>query len=211
MKPKWNDEGMKRNQITKIVVALSFLLLLVATAAGSVRATPAYSGGDTDECGNSGCHGTFGTLTLASNSTSLSATTGEPFVLRIDAGNGAEWIAVQTEWADNSQFSISQKVIEDDSTNDTNAASGAISVDITFTPLSPGDLTIRVWTAASSDLASSLDVAVTVTGQSITTTTEPTDTGLDLVGTWRMLMIIVPVATGVILLILGIVAFKRNE
>ncbi len=209
MKPKWNVKRMKRNQITKIVVAIGLLLLLVASAAGSVRATPAYSGGDTDECGNSGCHDTLGTLTLASNSTSLSATTGEPFVLRIDAGNGAEWIAVQTTWADNSQFSISEMVIEDDSTNDTNAALGEITVDITFTPLSPGNLTIRVWTAAGSDLASSLDVAVTVTGQTITTTPPPEP--LDLVGIWRLLMIIIPVVTGVILLILGIVAFRSNE
>ena len=101
-------------------------------------------------------------------------------------------------------------MIGDDSSNDTNAASGAISVDITFTPLSPGNLTIRVWTASGSDLASSLDVIVTVTGQTITTTTTPTEPELDLVGTWRMLMIIIPVVTGVILLILGVTVFKRK-
>jgi len=201
---------MKRNQLTKIVVAIGFLALLVATAAGSVRATPAYSGGDTDECGNSGCHDTLGTLTLASNSTSLSATTGEPFVLRIDAGNGAEWIAVQTAWADNSQFSISEIVIEDDSVNDTDAVVGEISVELTFIPLTAGDYTIRIWTASASTLATSLDVTVTVTGSAITTIATPTPT-IDLLGTWRILMIIVPVATGAILLILGIVAFKGNK
>ncbi|MGY5872576.1 MAG: hypothetical protein RTV72_10040 [Candidatus Thorarchaeota archaeon] len=197
---------MKRKQLTTMIVALGFLLLFIA-ATSSVKAFES----STDECGTSGCHDTAGTLTLSSNSTSLDATTGNSFTLVIQAGNGAEFVAVHTGWEDNSQFSVSQNLIEDGSANDTDATSGSISVELTFTPLSPGDLTIRIWTAAGGDLASSLDVAVTVTGASITTNTEPTDTPIDLVGTWRMLMIIVPAATGVILLILGIVAFKRNE
>ena len=101
---------MKRNQISKIIIALSFLSLLVVTAAGSVGAF----GGQTDECGDSGCHDTLGTLTLVSNSTSLSATTGESFVLEIQAGNGAEWIKIISGWEDNAQFTISQEEIEDD-------------------------------------------------------------------------------------------------
>ena len=48
-----------------------------------------------------------------------------------------------------------------------------------------------------------------VTGQTITTTPPPEP--LDLVGIWRSLMIIIPVVTGVILLILGIVMFRSNE
>ena len=196
---------MKRKEITTIVVALGFLLLFVA-ASSSVNAFNTA----TDECGTSGCHDTAGTLTLASNSTSLSATTGESFTLVITVGNGAEWIAIHSGWEDNAEFSVSENTIEDGAANDTDAATGAISVEITFTPLSPGDYTIRIWTAASGDLASSIDVAVTVTGAAITTTTPPPAT-IDLLGTWRMMMIVVPVATGVILLILGIVAFKRNE
>ncbi|MGY5858667.1 MAG: hypothetical protein RTU63_04805 [Candidatus Thorarchaeota archaeon] len=197
---------MKRNQITKIVVVLSFLSLLVVTAAGSVGAF----GGQTDECGGSGCHETSGVLTLESDSTSVSATTGEAFILTIQAGNGAEWIKVVTGWEDNAQFTISQEEIEDDSVNDTNAATGEISVEVTFTPLSAGTHTIRIWTASADDLASSLDVTVTVTGEAITTAPTSSAPPIDLVGTWRMMMIVVPVATGAILLLLGIVAFKRN-
>lgn len=207
MKPIWDVERMKRNQISKIIVAISFLSLLVVTAAGSVGAF----GGQTGECGTTDCHETSGVLTLDSNSTSLSATTGEAFALVIQAGNGAEWIKVVTGWEDNAQFTISQEEIEDDSVNDTNVATGEISVELTFIPLSAGTHTIRIWTAAADDLASSLDITVTVTGAAITTNTQPTEAPIDLVATWRMLMIIVPVATGVILLILGIVAFKRNE
>lgn len=198
---------MKRNQLSRIIIVISFLSLLVVTAASSAGA---FSG-QTDECGTSGCHDTSGVLTLSSNSTALSATTGNPFVLVIQAGNGAEWIKVMTSWEDNAQFTISQQEIEDGSVNDTDATTGAITVEVTFIPLSAGTHTIRIWTAAASDLASSLDVTVTVTGESITTNTQPTETPIDPIGTWRMLMIILPVVTGVILLILGIVAFKVNK
>jgi len=206
MKPNWDGNRMKRNQLTKIVVVLSFLSLLIVTAAGSAGAY----GGQTDECGTSGCHDTLGTLTIVSNSTSVTATTGESFVLVIQAGNGAEWIKVISGWEDNAQFSISQQEIEDDSVNDTDVVVGAISVELTFIPLAAGDHTIRIWTASADDYATSLDIAVTVTGETVTTTTTTTAT-IDLLETWRFMMITVPVATGVILLVLGIVVFKRNE
>jgi hypothetical protein len=207
MKPIWDVIRMKRNQLPRILVVIGFLSLLVVAAAGSAGAF----GSQTDECGTSGCHDTLGTLTIVSNSTSVSATTGVAFTLAIQAGNGAEWIKVMTGWEDNAQFSISQQEIEDGSVNDTDATTGAITIDLTFIPLSPGTHTIRIWTAAASDLATSLDITVTVTGESITTNTQPTETPINLVATWGMLMIIVPVVTGVILLILGLVAFKRNE
>ena len=206
MKPNWDGYGMKRNQLTKIIVALSFLSLLVVTAAGSVGAFSGESG----ECGTSGCHDTAGVLTLTSNSTSLSATTGEAFVLELQAGNGAELIKIMS-WEDNGEFSISQVEIEDGSANDTNAATGEITVGITFIPLSAGDYTIRIWTAAESDLASSIDITVTVTGAAITTAPTTSAPPVDLVGTWRFMMILVPVATGVILLVLGIIAFRSND
>jgi hypothetical protein len=193
---------MKRNHTTKIVVAIGLLLLFIA-AAGSVVAFPSQ----TSECGT--CHTTRGVLTLASNSTSLSATTGNPFVLALDAGNGAEWIAIKTGWADNSQFSVSEDMIEDGSANDTNASSGAISTEVMFIPLTPGDMTIRIWTAAGGALASSLNITVTVTGQTITTTTTP-DTESGLIATWSIMMIVIPVSVGVILLILGVTVFKRK-
>ncbi|MDH4212646.1 MAG: hypothetical protein OEV85_01895 [Candidatus Thorarchaeota archaeon] len=198
---------MKRNRVSRVAVAIGFLLLLVATAAGSVGAFPSQ----TNECGTTGCHDTLGTLTIASNSTSMSATTGEPFALLLDAGNGADWIAIRNGWADNSQFLISVEEVEDGSANDTNTASGAISVEVTFTPLSSGDLTIRIWTAAGGDLASSLDITVTVTGESITTTTPPPNNEADLLWTWRIMMIILPVSVGVVLLILGFTVFKRRS
>ena len=205
IKPTWDGNRMKRNQSTKIVVVLCFMSLLIVTAAGSAGAF----GGLTDECGTSGCHDTLGTLTIVSNSTSVTATTGESFVLVIQAGNGAEWIKVISGWEDNAQFSISQQEIEDDSVNDTDVVVGAISVELTFIPLSAGDHTIRIWTAAAKKLATSLDISVTVTGETITTIT--TTATIDLLETWRFMMLTVPVATGVILLVLGIVAFKRNE
>ncbi|MFW9844701.1 MAG: hypothetical protein ACFFEV_09000 [Candidatus Thorarchaeota archaeon] len=198
---------MKRNQLTKIIVTIGFLSLFVVAAASSAGAFSSA----TDECGTSGCHDTLGTLTLSSNSTSVTATTGNTFALEIQAGNGAEWIKVLTGWEDNAEFSISQVEVEDGSADDTNAATGAITVEISFTPNTPGTHTIRIWTAAAGDLATSLDVAVTVTGDTITPTTTTTTTPIDLVGTWRMMMILVPIATGVILLLLGIIAFKKNQ
>jgi len=197
-------ERMNRNQFTKSIVVFGFLALLVVTAAGSVGAFE----DQTSECGTSGCHDTSGVLTLSSNSTSVSATTGESFVLQISAGNGAEWLAIKSGWADNSDFTISAPNTEDDSADDTNAATGEITVDVTFTPLSPGTLTIRVWTAAAGDLASSLDIEVTVTGESVTTNTEPTSQPIDLYATWVSLMIWVPLATAGILFLLGIIAFR---
>lgn len=207
MKPIWDGIRMKRNQLTKIIVAFGFLSLLIVTAAGSAGAF----GGLTDECGTTDCHETTGVLTLSSNSTSLSATTEDSFVLVIQAGNGAEWIKIITGWEDNNLFSNPDIEIQDGSASDTNAATGEISVEVTFTPTTPGDHTIRIWTAAEDHLATSLDIAVTVTGETITTTTTTTTQTIDLLETWRFMMIIVPIATGVILLLLGIVAFKKNE
>jgi hypothetical protein len=192
---------MKRNHITKLVVALSFLVLVVA-AASSVVAFPEY----TNECGT--CHTTTGTLTLSTNST-VDAETGEQFTLQINAGNGAEYIAVKSGWADNDVFTISESLIEDDSPDDTNAAVGEISVDITFTPLTNGTYTIRIWTAAAGELSESYDVTVTVTGETGTVPTTPPP--VDLMGIWEMMLIAVPTATGVILLVLGYLALKRKQ
>ena len=196
---------MKRKHTMKLIIVMGFLILSLA-AANSITAFESQ----VNECGSSGCHETAGVLTLASNSTTVTATTGIPFVLQIDAGNGVEWVSIKAGWANNSNFRISESHIEDDSTNDTNAASGEISVEVTFTPLSPGSLTIRIWTAAASDLASSIDVAVTVTGQTITTTTTPPDPSEGLYEIWTMLMWAAPVATAVILIILGYIAIRRN-
>ncbi|MFW9965253.1 MAG: hypothetical protein ACFFCX_16895 [Candidatus Sifarchaeia archaeon] len=193
---------MKRNHATKLLIVMSFIVLSVA-AANSVVAFPDSA----SECGNIGCHETRGTLTLTTNST-VDAETGIPFVLQIDAGSGAHYIAVKSGWADNSFFTISEPLIEDDSTNDTNASTGEISVEITFTPLTNGTYTIRIWTVgpAASDLAESFDVTVTVTGETGTT---PTPTA-DLYEIWSMMMIVVPIATGLILVVFGYLALRRK-
>jgi hypothetical protein len=194
---------MRRNHTVKLVVALSFLVLLVA-ATSSVVANPGLTG----ECGvGSGCHETFGTLTLTTNST-VDAETDVPFVLQIEAGNGAEYVAIKGGWSDNDFFTISEPLVQDDSTNDTNASDGEISVEIVITPLTNGTYTLRIWTVgpALSDLAESFDVIVTVTGGTGTTPSPP----VDLVGIWSSMMIWVPAVTGVILLIFGYIALKRD-
>ena len=186
----------------KLLVVASFLVLFVA-AMNSVVA----SHDSLNECGNSGCHETFSVLTLTTNST-VDAETGVSFTLQIDAGNGAEYVAVHEGWADNSFFTVSEPLVQDDSTNDTNASDGEMSVEITFTPLTNGTYTIRIWTVgvAGSDLAESFDVTVTVTGETGTTPPPP----VDLYGIWTTMMIWVPAAAGLILLLLGYLALKRD-
>ena len=196
---------MKRNHTVKLVVVVSFFVLLVA-ATNSVVANPGLTG----ECGiGSGCHETFGTLTLSTNST-VNAETDVSFVLQIDAGNGADYIAIKGGWADNNYFTFTEVLVEDGSADDTNAASGEISATVTFTPLTNGTYTLRVWAVgpAASDLADSFDVTVTVTGATGTVTPPPEP--VDLVGIWSSMMIWVPAVTGVILLVLGYLALKRD-
>ena len=206
------EYGMNRKQIKRSVIIIGFFMFFIFAAANSVIAYPGgYTGGDANECGSPGCHTTTGVLTLASNSTNVNATTGEAFVLDLSAGNGAEWIAIVASWANNSQFAVSQRAIQDGSTNDTNSASGSISAQVRFIPLTPGNMTIKVWTAAVGGVATSLVINVEVTGQSITTTTTTQSTGFDPVSMWIQLLMIIPVSVGVILLILGITVFKKKE
>ena len=193
---------MKRNHATKLIVALSFLVLLIA-AAGSVMAHPDY----TAECGD--CHTTTGTLTLTTNST-VNAETGDPFALQIQAGNGAEYVAIKSGWADNDYFQISETLIQDNSANDTNAAVGEITVGVAFTPLINGTYTLRIWTASAGSLSESFDVEVTVTGEPSGTVTTPPPP-VDLVGIWTMMMYTVPVATALILAVFGYIALRRKK
>ena len=198
------DDYMKRNHAMKLLVVMSFLVLLVA-AANSVVASHT----SLDECGNAGCHETFGVLTLTTNST-VGAETGVSFTLQIEAGNGAEYLAIHPGWGDNINFTVSEPLVHDGSTNDTNAVAGEITVEITFTPLTNGTHTLRIWTVGSSgtDLAESFDVTVTVTGEPGTVTPPPQPA--DLYGIWSMMMIWVPAVTGVILLVLGYIALRRD-
>ncbi|MBY8997343.1 MAG: hypothetical protein KGD60_06410 [Candidatus Thorarchaeota archaeon] len=191
---------MKRNHIPKLIAVMGFLVLLIA-ATGSVIAFP----DQTNECGGSGCHDTHATLTLTTNST-VDATTGESFTLQITAGNGANYVAIKEGWADNDYFTVSEPLVQDDSTNDTNLAVGEISVEVTITPLTNGTYTLRIWTASAGDLAESFDITVTVTG--VPGTTPPPT--VDLFGIWSTMMMWVPIASGVILLILGYLALRRK-
>ncbi|MGD9395415.1 MAG: hypothetical protein PVJ05_03210, partial [Candidatus Thorarchaeota archaeon] len=70
--------------------------------------------------------------------------------------------------------------------------------------------TLRIWTVgpALSDLADSFDVEVTVTGATGTATPPPEP--VDLVGIWSSMMVWVPAVTGVILLVFGYLALKRD-
>ena len=196
---------MKRNHTVKLVVVVSFFVLLVA-ATNSVVANPGLTG----ECGiGSGCHETFGTLTLSTNST-VNAETDVPFVLQIDAGNGVDYVSIKGGWADNDYFTFSEVLVQDGSANDTNAAAGEISVTVTFTPITNGTYTLRIWAVgpAASDLADSFEVTVSVTGATGTVTPPPEP--VDLVGIWSSMMIWVPAVTGVLLLLFGYLALKRD-
>ena len=201
---KIGDKYMKRNHSMKLLVVVSFLVLLVAAANSVVASHDSLS-----ECGNPTCHETFGVLTLSTNST-VDAETGVSFTLQIDAGNGAEYLAIHPGWEDNLNFVVSEPLVQDGSTNDTNAVTGEITVEITFTPLTNGTYTLRIWTvgSAGTDLAESYDVTITVTGDTGTITPPPQPT--DPFEIWSTMMIWVPAATGVILLVLGYISLRRN-
>jgi hypothetical protein len=203
---KTGADRMIRNHLKRNIIVFGFFAFLFIAAAGSVGAFPTQ----TLECGTSGCHDTRGVLTITSNSTSFNATTGTPFALSLQAGNGAAWIAIRNGWADNSKFAISQDEVQDGSVNDTNAASGAITATITFVPLSSGNLTIRIWTAAGGGVATPLDVVVNVTGSSITTYPTTSSGDSELILTWSVMIMVIPTASGVILLVLGLIVFRRK-
>ncbi|MHA2379806.1 MAG: hypothetical protein ACXADO_09920 [Candidatus Thorarchaeota archaeon] len=209
---------MKRRHRGKIL-GIAALILTVFVIAGTSLASPNFE----DECGGPGCHDTLG-HTLSVNATgTIQAETGVPFVLIITAGSGAEAVSMQSESADNGEFTVSKDVVRDGDAEDTNANTGEIEASISFTPNSAGSFVIRIWTGSTGRIGRSSDVSVTVTqstttttGTTTTTTTTGTTTTTDngpsdeeLIQIWEMMMTVFIPAAGVILVILGVAVIRR--
>lgn len=203
----------KKNQLGLLTVI--FLFVIMFAASQFVGANPEY----TQEC--SGCHTTTGTLGLSSNATgTISATQYESFILTLTADGGSGALKIVSDWADNSEFTISTTLVEDNDATDDDDTVGVISVDVTFTPNSVGEFTIRVWVASTGLFATSLDVTVdveqatttpTVTTTTTTTTTEttPTDDTQERIAIWEFMMMTLIPASGVILVLLGVIIIRR--
>ncbi|MHA1958689.1 MAG: hypothetical protein ACW99U_00505 [Candidatus Thorarchaeota archaeon] len=167
-----------------------------------------------NECNQ--CHTDSLTLGLSSNATgTVDVEVGVSFVVEFTADNGAEALAIGSDWADNEQFTISDALIEDNDAEDTDATDGVITTSVTFTPLSEGEYTIRAWVAASSALATGLDVAVNVTQGSTTITTPPTTTTTTttvedpLFSIWTTMMYTFIPITAVILVIFTVIMIRK--
>jgi hypothetical protein len=203
---------MKLKVVKRVLLVTCFLALFVASASMAL-AFPSNN----NQC--DGCHTNTSVLTLTSNATgTVDSTVGIPFVLEVDASNGAEMIKLVSEWENNDQFTFSVMEIEDESGDDTDAAVGEILVEITITPLAAGTFTIQLWTAAATQLSAELLVTVNVaenTDTTIPTTpttpTTPTAPTTDPVETWTTMMYLFNAVTAVVLVVLAIVMLKRTS
>lgn len=204
---------MKTKALKKVLIVTCFLALIAAGATTALG----FPTSDT-ECGNSGCHDTQDVLTISSNATgTVEATLGVPFILVVDASNGANTIKIVSDWANNDQFTFSSTQVEDDDTDDIDTDSGQISAEVSITPNAVGSHTIRIWVAAGGDLARSLDVTVDVEENTDTTftptptPTTPTEPTTDPVETWTTLMYLFNAITAVVLVVLAIIMLKRTK
>jgi len=205
---------MKLKLVKRVLLVTSFLALFVASASMAL-AFPSQ----TNECDQ--CHTNTSVLTLTSNATgTVDATAGVPFVLQLDASNGADIIKIVSDWENNDQFLFSVMQIDDGSGDDGDAGTGEITVDLTVTPLSQGTYTILVFTAAASQLSARLEVTVNVaenTDTTLTTTTtpttgtSPTEPTTDPVETWTMLMYLFNGIAVVVLVVFAIIMLKRTN
>ena len=184
---------------------MGFMALLVI-GANSALAFPSQSAG----CGiDQACHATAGTITVSTNATgTFNAVAWVNFTLTIDSGNGADHVAIRSGWEDNSNFLFSLEDIEDDSSDDQNAAIGEISTSITITPTTVGTFTIRIWSVSQTLLGTSHDVVVEV-AENTGTTPPTTPTQTDPIEVWTMLMYLFPAVATVILVVLGVIVFRR--
>ncbi|MHA1934214.1 MAG: hypothetical protein ACW97A_02935 [Candidatus Thorarchaeota archaeon] len=152
---------MSHSRRIRILIVIGFVAIIVG-GAGMAFGNP----GLTNECDI--CHNTSGVLILTSNATgTVNANLSMPFVLAVDAlgytgGDQDFVISLQEDWADNNAFTFFPAEIQDDGTGDLNAATDEIRAEFSFTPKSAGSFIIRIWTAASGDLATSLDVPVLI-------------------------------------------------
>jgi len=196
---------MKINRKARLLIILSLISTIFVAAPFAVSFTS-----QTNECSN--CHTSSGALDLSSNATgTVQAVSGVPFVLYFDAaGSGA--LSIQSGWANNSQFSFSVQLVEDNSGDDLNANADEIEASITVTPLSDGTFTIRIWSAAAGALAISLDVSINVIQNTVTTSTTPpttTPTGQGDIDNWFITWIIMFSAMELVLIVLSLYIWRR--
>ena len=152
---------MKKQAKSFILISFVAVLLIFVAGASMTFGFPS----STSECGNSGCHDTL-SLTVTSNATgTVSATVGTPFLLNIDASGYTEgdlsfYVAIESAWANNDQFTFAATSVQDNSGADLNSNADEISISVEFTPISAGTHTLRIWAGGKNDVAGSLDVTV---------------------------------------------------
>ncbi|MHA1907643.1 MAG: hypothetical protein ACW98Y_10150 [Candidatus Thorarchaeota archaeon] len=203
---------MKLKVVKRVLLVTGFLALFVASASMAL-AFPSNN----NPCDQ--CHTTTDILTIVSNATgTVDATAGVPFVLEVDASNGAELIKIVSDWSNNDQFTFSVMEIEDESGDDTDAAIGEITVELTVSTTAVGTHTIEIWTAAATQLSAQLTVTVDVTENTdttlpttTTTPTTPTETTTDPVETFTTMMYLFNAVTAVLLIVFAIVMLKRTN
>ena len=208
-----------KKQHRRMTLVIATLVISVFIMASSSFASPNFGA----NCGQSGCHTNPGT-TLSANATgTIQATVGVPFLLVIDAVDGAGAISMQSGDADNGEFTISDDVVRDGDAEDTDGDEGEIQAAITFTPQSAGSYVIRIWSGASGRIGMSVSLNVDVaentltttptTGTTPTTTTPPTTsttpTPEELIAIWELMMYTITPAAAVILAVLGLFVLRR--
>ncbi|MFQ5832646.1 MAG: hypothetical protein ACE5H4_08095 [Candidatus Thorarchaeota archaeon] len=192
---------MTFNKKAQLLISLA-LISIIFIAAPFALSFP----GQVTEC--SDCHTSIGPLQLSSNATgTVQAFVGVPFILFFDAP-GAGALSIQSGWANNSQFSFSTQLVEDNSGGDLDPNVDAIEASITITPLSEGSYTIRVWSAAAGALAVSLDVPINAS-QNTGTTITTTPTGQGEIDKWFMTWLIMFSGMALVLIVLSIGIWRR--
>ncbi len=192
---------MTKNRKARLLIILT-LISTIFIAAPFAVSFPSQ----TLEC--SDCHTSSGALDLLSNATgTVQAVSGVPFILYFDAaGSGA--LSIQSGWANNSQFSFSTQLVEDNSGDDLNTNADEIEASITITPLSEGTFTIRIWSAAAGALAISLDVSINVS-QNTGTVPTTTPTGQGDTDSWFITWVIMFSAMELVLIVLSLYIWRR--
>ena len=169
------------------------------------------SPGSSTECAGSECHDDLSVIELTSNVTgTVEAIQGINFTIRYTADTSSGMLKVVDDWADNDQFLLYNNEIGDDESGDFDAAAGAIIADITFTPLTVGTFTIRAWVAGTGGVAETIDITVNV-AEDTDFTPPPTTEEFDPIATWEFMMMTVPIAAGVVLIILAFIMLRKTK
>lgn len=194
---------MTKNRKARLLIILT-LISTIFIAAPFAVSFPSQ----TNEC--SDCHTSSGALDLSSNATgTVQAVSGVPFVLYFDAASSGA-LSIQSSWANNSQFSFSTQLVEDNSGDDLNTNADEIEASITITPLSEGTFTIRIWAAAAGALAISLDISINVS-QNTGTTSTTTPTGQGDIDNWFITWVIMFSAMELVLIVLSLYIWRRAK